>query len=121
MSEYPTDAANFPLLQRCPFGYLNRALGCALKKRYALLPLRICSAQLGIIVKESLARICKWSGITLISTISMLCSFAAFLIQAVIKFLYSNLLNILYLYFGHHSKCQKLSPTECLFRVYSKV
>ena len=33
-------------------------------------------------------------------------------VHAITKFLYLGFINILYLYFGHHSICQKLSPTE---------
>src|SRR3989344_8318774 len=44
---------------------------------------------------------------------------AAFLMQAVTKFLYLNFLNIWYLYLGHHSMCQILLPTECWLCAYS--
>lgn len=62
---------------------------------------------------------CTCSGITLIVMILMLCLKQTFRIQASIKFLYSGLLNILYLYLVQNWICQKAIPTERLFRSYN--
>ena len=62
--------------------------------------------------------ICICSGITLIVIILMSCLKQTFLIQPSIKFLYSDLLNILYLYFVQNWICQKATPIERLFRSY---
>jgi len=51
--------------------------------------------------------------------ILMLCLKQTFRIQASIKFLYSSLPNILYLYLVQNWICQKAIPIEWLFRSYN--
>ena len=114
----PTLEANFPLLQRCPLGYLNLALSWKLKNNLEENPFRICNAFYRGIDKVNSTSQWTWSGRTSIITILIWCSEAARLIQAVIKFLYLSFPNILYLYFVHHSKCHIEIPTLCALFSY---
>src|SRR3989338_8208688 len=83
------------LLQRCPRGYLNRALGWFLKKLCAEPPLRSCMAFSSVMPFGNVTSVCKWSGRTLRIRILMLCLEAALRTQASARFLYSNFANIL--------------------------
>jgi len=110
---------NLPLLQRCPLGYLNLALGWNLKKRFAEAPLISFTTSLGFTFMDVFTTICMCSGITLIIMILMLCLKQTFRIQPSTRFLYSGLPNILCLYFVQNWMCQKAIPTEWLFRSYN--
>src|SRR3989338_4665991 len=92
---YPTVTAEPPLLQRCPFGYLRRAFGWFLKKLNAEPPFRICMAFSSFMPFGRVASMCKWSGMTEIKCIFMLCLEAALRMQASQRFLYLSLANIL--------------------------
>src|SRR3989344_7948948 len=114
----PNEAANFPGLHRCPLGYLSLAFSLKVKNNLAETPFNICSAFTGVIVRPIPTTQCTCSGCTFSSIIFISCINAALLMQAVIKFLYSCLRNILYLYFVHHSKCHIDIPMLWLLLSY---
>jgi len=84
------------------------------EKKFADNPFKISKAFEGAMLKVNSTSQCTCSGITLITTIFILCNEATLLIQAVAKERYFSFLNILYLYFVHHSKCQIEIPTDGL-------
>ena len=115
----PTEAANFPVLHKCPLGYLSRALSWKRKNKYEEPPFNICKAHEGDIASVNSISQCTCSGWTARTIIFIPCWDATLLIHAPIRLQYSSFPNILYRYFEHHSKCQIDIPTLCALLSYS--
>ena len=107
----PTLDANFPLLHKCPRGYLNLAFSWNSKNNFEEPPFKICNVFETHIVKLTSTKQWTCSGWTSSSIIFILCLDADLRMQASSKFLYFNFLNILYRYLVHHSRCNIITPT----------